>query len=725
MRNLEGLKFHPVTEQLVELLCEKTQNSKPQFFRMMVCYYICKMAATMRVHVKTKDRGNIPINFYGINLGVSGIGKGFSTNILEDQIIHKFRAVFFDDTLPKVSENNLRALSVNRTNVHNNNPSLSTPMIDFDVMYEDVKKEFESLGKMAFSFDSGTTAAVKQMRHKLLMAGIGSMNLEIDEIGSNLLGNVDVLNTFLELFDVGKVKQKLTKNTKENIRSEEIEGKTPTNLMLFGTPSKLFDGAKVEDELKSFLETGYSRRCFFGYTKGTGRNKHLSPNDVYDKLTSTESDQLVNNLSNKFAGLASEINFGKEIEVSKDVSLILIEYKLYCEDIADALPDHEDIRKAELGHRYFKALKLAGGLAFIDGHGQISEDNLYYAIAMAEESGRAFNEMMNQDKNYVKLAKYIASINREVTHVDLTESLPFYKGAKAQKDDLMQLAVAWGYKNSVIIKRKFENNIEFISGETLQETNLDEMYLSQSHDIAIAYRNTLAPFDKLANLVGMNDYHWCSHHSSDGRRCEESMVNGFNLLVIDVDGGVKIDTVKLLLKDYKYLMHTTKRHTPQEHRFRILIPINYILKLGEQDFKDFMQNIYDWLPFNCDSETGQRSRKWATTDGTTIHVNDGAMLDALNFIPRTSKNDERQQMVAQYGNMDGVERWFMSNTGSGNRNNQLIRYAFMLVDSGWDLIDIEIKLDALNQKLDNPLSKGELEQTIMRSVQKKFHQRGN
>jgi len=74
MRDLSKLTFHPTTEQIVELLCEKTQNSLPQFFRMMVCYYVCKMAATMRVHIKTKDRGDIPINFYGINLGISGIG---------------------------------------------------------------------------------------------------------------------------------------------------------------------------------------------------------------------------------------------------------------------------------------------------------------------------------------------------------------------------------------------------------------------------------------------------------------------------------------------------------------------------------------------------------------------------------------------------------------------------------------------------------------------------
>jgi len=59
-----------------------------------------------------------------------------------------------------------------------------------------VQAEFERAGTYVFGFDSGTTPAVKQMRHMLLMSGAGSINLEIDEIGSNLLGNVEVLTTF-------------------------------------------------------------------------------------------------------------------------------------------------------------------------------------------------------------------------------------------------------------------------------------------------------------------------------------------------------------------------------------------------------------------------------------------------------------------------------------------------------------------------------------------------
>ena len=37
---------------------------------------------------------------------------------------------------------------------------------------------------------------------------------------------------------------------------EEIDGKTPTNALLFGTPSKLLDGGQTEDQFYSFLKQG-------------------------------------------------------------------------------------------------------------------------------------------------------------------------------------------------------------------------------------------------------------------------------------------------------------------------------------------------------------------------------------------------------------------------------------------------------------------------------------
>lgn len=713
MKTIDEMEYHPTSEQLVQILCSKTQNSNPLFFRVLVGYYFSLVASMMRTTIATHDRGDIPVNMYALNLSTSGSGKGFSTNIMENSVINQFRGRFLEETFPILAEQNLPKLALKRANRKSTDP---------DEELVRVQKEFEGLGSLVFSFDSGTPAAVKQMRHKLLMADAGSVNLQIDEIGSNLISNTDVLNTFLELFDMGVIKQKLIKNTAENTRNEEIVGRTPTNMLLFGTPSKLLNGSKTEEELYSMLETGYARRCFFGYSRASNRVVDQTPEEVYEQLTNQDSNQYLDELSDRLEGLADIINCNKRLVMTKETSLVLIEYRLKCEKEAALYPEHEEIKKAEISHRYFKALKLAGAYAFIDDSPELTEDHLYQAIKLAEESGAAFNQLLTRDRAYVKLAKYLGTTKRDVTQADLTEDLPFYRGAAAQKAEMLTLATAWGYKNNVIIKKSFSDGIEFLRGETLKETDLDKMVVSYSTDITTDYRNEYAPFEQLSKLTQAPGLHWVAHHLNGGYRNEENCIPGFNLVVIDVDGGVNLSTVKLLMKNYKFLVYTTKRHTEDENRFRIIFPINYELTLDAKDYKEFMSNIYEWLPFECDTATGQRARKWMSHNGH-FEYNDGDVLDALPFIPKTSKNEERKELLNSQHSMDNLERWIMNNTGDGNRNNMLLRFAMILVDGGFDFEPIRQRVMSLNDKIVDKLDEAEIMSTIMITVAKAIAKR--
>ena len=713
MKTFEEMEYHPASEKLVSILCSKTQNSNPLFFRVLVGYYFSLVASMMRTTIATHDRGDIPVNLYALNLSTSGSGKGFSTNIMENGVIHLFRQRFLEETFPILAEQNLPKLAVKRANRKSTDP---------DEELARVQKEFDNLGSLVFSFDSGTPAAVKQMRHKLLMADAGSVNLQIDEIGSNLVGNVDVLNTFLELYDMGLIKQKLIKNTSENVRSEEIVGRTPTNMLLFGTPSKLLNGGKTEEELYSMLETGYARRCFFGYSRSSNKTLELTPEQVYTMLTNQDSDKFLEEFSGKLENLADIINVNKRLQMSKETSLLLIEYRLKCEREAELYPEHEEIKKAEISHRYFKALKLAGAYAFIDDSPELTQDHLYQAIKLAEESGEAFNRLLTRDRAYVKLAKYIASCKRDVTQADLVEDLPFYRGAAGQKQEMLNLAIAYGYKNNIIIKKSFSDGIEFLRGETLKESSLDRCVISYSNDIALNYVNEYAPFDKLHKLTQINGMHWVAHHLTNGHRNEENCIAGFNLVVFDVDGGVNISTVKMLLKNYKFLIYTTKRHTPEENRFRVILPLNYQLELDAKDYKEFMSNLYEWLPFEVDTATNQRARKWLSCEGH-YEYNEGEVLDALPFIPKTSKNEERKELMNSQQSMDNLERWVINNIGDGNRNNMLLRYAMILLDAGFDFEAIRTKVIALNDKIPAKLEEAEIMGTIMTTVMKTIAKR--
>lgn len=713
MKDYSALTPHPVMDVLVKDLMKKTQNEDPAFFELMVSYYFCKMASMMRNNVQIAQTQVIPINMYAINLAPSGSGKGHSTGIMEESVIGGFRTEFLETTFPTIAERSLHTLAMARSRKNQSDP---------DEEVTRAQLEFEELGQLLFSFDSGTPAAVKQMRTKLLMAMSGSMNFEMDEIGSNLLGNTEILTTFLELFDMGRIKQKLVKNTRENIRSEDLFGITPTNMMLYGTPNKLFDGSRTEEEYISFLETGYGRRCYFGFCPHRISKANQTAQDIYDIYNDTTSISVLSDIASDMRQLADPTHFDQTIKMSKDVSMALFEYRLWCQEQADTMSEFEEITKAELAHRYFKVAKLAGAYAFIDKSTYITEEHLDHAIYMAEASGKAFSLMLKRDRPHVKLAKFLAGCGREMTHAALVEDLPFFKGTEQAKREMLNLATGYGYTNNIVIRRDIIDGIELLSGKSLPQTDLNDVIFSYSNDMVTGYavQKKQVPFHKMHNLVNRDGMHWVNHALKDGYRDEAHVIEGFNMIVLDVENSVTIDLAKQLLCDYNMLIHVTKRHTENAHRFRVIIPISHTLSLSTEDFKEFMTNVFNWAPFEVDEATGQRARKWLTCKGD-FEYNDGQVLDALQFIPKTKKADEHKMVLAGQLNLSNLERWFVNNTPDGNRNNQLIKYAYALIDAGDDLPTIQLKVMDLNKKLPKPLGETEVLMTIIPSATKKYH----
>ena len=708
MLQIDQMEYHKTAEDVVGILRDHTQRDDSLFFRLLVGYYFSLAASQMRCTIDSPDRGEIPINMYALNLAPSGYGKTMGTNMMEEQVLSQFRHRFLDETFPILAEDNLPKLALRRANRKSTDP---------DEEMIRVEKEFERLGTPAFSFDSGTAPAVKQMRHMLLMANAGSMNLIMDEVGANLAANTEVFDTFIELFDKGIIKQKLIKNTSDSIRNEEIIGNTPANLLMFGVPNRLFDGAKTEEALMTMLNQGYARRCFFGYIRNSGRRTNRTAEQMYIDRTSNNNQAVLDALKDRLDNLADIINANKKLTMSKATCITLNEYQLYCEDRAEKFPDHLEVQKREMSERNFKVLKLAGAYAFIDDSPEVTETHLYNAIKLAEDSGKAFTLLLTRDKPWVKLAKYIASVGSDVTQADLSEDLPFYKGGASYKSELMTLATAYCYNNNIIIKRSFSEGIEFLRGETLKETTLSKMVIAYSQDITTDYLNEYVPFERLHQVAQAPGMHWTAHHLNNGYRNEENVIPGFNLAVLDIDHGVNIDTAKLLLEKYKYLLYTTKRHTDDEHRFRIVLPLNYELTLDGKDYKEFMHNIYEWLPFEVDTATNQRARKWLA-HSKHYEYHDGELLDVLPFIPKTSKNEERKVLLNSQHSMDNLERWVINNIGDGNRNNLLLRYALLLIDSGFDFEGIRQRVLALNDKIPDKLEEAEVMSTILITVAK-------
>ena len=712
LKPFDQMNYDPVTEQLTDIMCAKTQNNERMFFRIANSYYWGVLASQMHAVIEGWGSSKLPINIYAMNLSPSGTGKGYSTGLMEDSVIQRFRASFMENTFPLAAENNIRKLANERANRKGTT---------FDDEFDSLVKEFNSIGSLLFSFDSATVPAVKQLRHKLNLARAGGVNLQIDEIGANLVSQVEVTNAFLELYDKGMIKDKLVKSSVENTRYERIEGITPTNMLLFGTPSKLLDSGVTQRHLTEMLEMGYARRCFFGYIPKVKKNVTADATDLVNQMFNNTSDAALEQLSIGLEQLADISNMNKVVRIEQPEAVYLMEYKIHCDKRAACLKDHETIMRSELENRFFKVLKLAGAYAFRDYSPHITIAHLEAAMRLAEDSGEHFARLMQPEYDYQKVARFLAECGSGVTLPDLEQALPCFRGSKQQKDQLIEYAVAWGYKNNIIIKKLYDGNILFLRGETLRQTNTDELIISSSDKLAEGYRNVRMRFEDLVQLGQHEGGHWANHHFDNGLRREDHTKLGFNMLVFDVDGTLPLATAIELLKDYKAFFYTTKRHQNEDKldRYRIIMPTNYELELDREEYKMFMDNVMGALPFEMDESCNQRNKKWLSAKSAVTHYNEGELFDVLPYIPRTTKNSEREERQRDQKDLDNLERWILNNTGDGNRNKQLYNYAMVLYETGLQFTEIGEKVRSLNNKLQDKLSDEELQATILKSIQSK------
>jgi hypothetical protein len=305
--------------------------------------------------------------------------------------------------------------------------------------------------------------------------------------------------------------------------------------------------------------------------------------------------------------------------------------------------------------------------------------------------------------------------------------LPFYKGGVAFRNDMVAMASAWGYRNNIIIRKTIVDGIDFFRGETLRTTDLNRIPIAWSTHVAYNYRNEYAPWDQMSKLINTTGLHWISHHlvagdAGEGHRTEDNCKAGFSVVVLDVDTGQQLPEALELLSPYTYRIYTTKRHSDENHRFRVILPMSHELKLDSKDFTQFMVNLSKWVPFEMDEATWQRSRKWESFNGETF-ANEGQLLDVLPFIPRTGRNISYLQSIENLTNLPALERWFAGQIAEGGgRNNLMFRYGTMLMSKGKPYVEAEAIVRDFNNKIPNPLTVDELRRTVFTSMARKVRE---
>ena len=726
----QGFPYHETSEKIVDILRNYTHNEgSDTFFRLLTAFFEAQIASNMRVSLKTVN-GTIPLNLYGICFAPSDAGKNLSKNLLEREIFHKFKAKFKNLYIVNAEEKLKEAV-----------PKVAAEkgVTDEEALLI-LEKEFNSYGPFCYDFCDGTIPAFKQVRAKAQMCGLGALTFICDELGSNLVAIEDMLTVGLEAYDMGIVKTKLVKNYADQVRYEERDDPVPSNQWLFGEPSKLFDCGINEKIFLQHLTSGYARRSFFAI--GTESSTLcFTPEQLYAQMADVSTQKEKEDLATKFELMADSKNIQLVINLEKDEEIVFIEYMQYNEQRASAIPQNKIELKTEIKHRDFKAKKLAGIYAFIDGSPKVEMKHVLAAIQLTEDSGNCFQQILHRDKPYVKLAKYLAEVGEPKTHADLCSELPFYPEAKNKRADLLSLATDWGYDHNIVLKRyTLDGTTDLVEGLKLETSDCNNLILSYSDNYYEGFTNVNATFTQVCEFLQQGGYGWVNHHLHSkidsqgtdllGYRDDEHIneEDGFNLLVLDCDNGTPVSIAKYMLSRYKYAIYFTKRNTDEANRFRIVLPMKYSISLGKVDYSDFYNNILKWFPIVCDAKAKDRCRLWSVY-GKEVFINDGEDLELFNplpFIPKTVKNTKfmaKQQHELNKAHLSKIEIYFKGIAEEGNRNNALFNYACVLKDYGQILAEIQDNVLKLNSKLASPLEEEEIKSTIFTSIARKFNDR--
>ena len=701
-------KLNPLVNEIMDLVLNVKDDIPENLILMMINYAFAEVASNLRGKLRLYDGSVKPLNNYTYIFAPSGVGKDVSLNALNRIFIDSFTERMekgFDKHKQKYWDNRAMAL--------------------VDEGKEDVesiiREEMKMVSPFSYRISSGTEAGISKSRVTYSYYDIGAINLVIDELGANYQNIRSLMALMLSSYEDGNTNGRQLKQ--ESVVS--VKG-VPSNFMGYSSPALVFDGGLTERSLFDDLSQGMARRSFFALAEKP-EPLQLSAAEMVkqnrDRATNNKGKMEETNAY--FAKLAHPSNMYREVSLSEEAEVLIAEYQIKCDKVAKANPDIQEQERLELVNRSWKATRLASIYAFITGLKEVDEDCVNQAIYVADVSGESFKRVMNQPPVYERVFDFIKNRKR-TSDVDL-EKQKWYSGNKTQKRDLLSLARAYGYENDYLFRIKEVEGVEFYSFIEVPRTDVDKITISISKDITKGFKPKVVPFNIIHEVVTNNEFKYSAGTFKDGYRNKDNYEKKQNLVIIDIDDGMKLETAKIMFSDYRCFMATTKSHQKDKHglvcdRFRIIFITDRTIKLDSETYGRFMANVYESLGVPADQSCKDSSRFYYGAEGEYWYSEGDKLLEISEMIPDTTKSKEREVMLSSsgIGSTAGVERIILEEAINGNRNNAVLKYALFIADSGYSFEDTKEKVLSFNDKLVESVNVKELEQTVFKTLKKKY-----
>jgi hypothetical protein len=533
---------------------------------------------------------------------------------------------------------------------------------------------------------------------------------------ANTTENIKILS---EVYDLGN--KEATYNKGIESRAGEINGASMSALFVSSPDQLLYD----ENTRKRFMvafSSKLARRSWLAFhPEDVPAESFSSSKKLIAHVFETEKRSQVARDKTKL--LVEDItNFGLEtnntlITLSDDIFGTFTIYKRYNYELVSKLPNKESIYALIRTHLQWKALKLAGALAFMDRSDVVELEHYVEAIRFCELLDRdmeAFETVLNkspheQFADYAKTTVVLhddSSLPYSVITAHELKKRGFLTGVtKTKLQELVSLATGYNL-DGVYTLHNNETSIRYepivktdelvVSFKPIDNSRLNKAILdNEPTEVVSKIKQSIASttstglvteestFSELIYLL-QGDYAYSPFKFTNGTRGKDNVVGGTKWLVLDVDkSSLSYEEVHFMLSDINH--HVALSSDPaNEYKFRVLIELDATVELPNVDWKIFYSLIANDLAIVVDP-LPQSQIFFSYAGRPTLSVTDATPLAVRPYLITTSETlvtkakptaslSTKQQSALLQDSLETFHYAFNAENGSGSRN--LIRAAY-------------------------------------------------
>ena len=766
----ENLTNCPVFEEIVALTVKENEGVAKDLIYINVLRALADVVARGWGQVKWIDKTPALVNFYGFCFADSGSGKDKIPNFLKNEVFNCAYDVYenwLKERRGSVGEKAKRFAMKEFPSRDDGKKESQDTILSRKALIKELTPRIPEI----YSSD-GTREGFVANRLAIKALGGGCTSVIIPELAKELRGvranDTSFIDFAMHLYDTGSNEGKLTKG---DVTIQAVD-RVPNNMLAYTTLEIVNSDDKKKEIFKEIFAEGFARRSLVYVGKETPFVADVSSYEEFlakyygeeNKTSTVQWQAYFSELQKHLLG-----SVGSVIEVEKEASFYLVNYQKACKlNYQQGL--YCKAGKSEANNRFWKALKIAGILAYTERKNTVDLACIKDAINLVEHFGEYSQAFLKE------LTTKVSKLDKETDYFDEILEYAFkndgcfskskvirklFRKASPQVADeiieeFQDYALEQGYKctfqrstrggnggNYMIEKiTKSEDvkvglsvcTVEKYDYKPEKDENDNVINLHEKFNMHTPFEWTLEGEETLQSALAIaTSCNYSAGRFKDNYRKAENWLGGNTMLIYDIDAGMTIADAQSMLLDTACAIMPTKSHQKEKNgvvcdRFRVFIPLEKPMDFTDtKRFKRIMNNVGEAFKLTFDKATVDPSRMFypsspeafeqAWFNPFALHFVDWKMFDH-EVMGKTELHQVARFHNATYSfagstkerTEKGVRSLANKNYKEGNRNITLYRCLKWLQSVEFSKSEAEGLMLELTSS--SPLSRDEFEATV-------------